>query len=174
MKREIAVVVESDPQRTGQTALPDAEAMDIIRIGAAALARRSQHPMDVIREIGAAYAAGEWCQQYASWADFLAYEYGIRPRSPDAGATDDRSVYFTQAVDGGPIKIGVTEDVPARLASLQTGSPLPLRVLATLPAVGQRGEADIHERFASARRHGEWFESTPDLLAYITANGVPA
>src|ERR1017187_677078 len=35
-------------------------------------------------------------------------------------------VYFAQPVDGGPIKIGVTNDLRLRLSGLQTGSPVKL------------------------------------------------
>jgi hypothetical protein len=158
----------------GQASLPEAEAVEVIRVGAAALARSSRHPMDVVREIAADYAAGKWRDQYASWAEFLKYEYGIRQKPTSPGRADDRTVYFIQAVQGGPIKIGVAEDVDARLSALQTGSPLPLRVLAILPSSGRYGEAQLHQRFAATRLHGEWFEATPELLAFIAEPGEVA
>lgn len=87
---------------------------------------------------------------------------------------DRRRVYFVQPAAGGLVKIGVAADVKSRLATLQTGSPVPLRVLAVLPGGGQAAEAELHERFAHLRSHGEWFEPAPELLAYIRENGVPA
>lgn len=80
------------------------------------------------------------------------------------GAT---SVYFIQAIDGGPVKIGHAASIASRLKSLQTGSPVLLRVLATIPGAGQAGEAALHKRFVRSRSHGEWFRPTPGLMEYI-------
>jgi len=41
-------------------------------------------------------------------------------------------VYFVQAGEGGPIKIGVTRDIGGRLRTLQTGNPYRLRLLALI------------------------------------------
>ena len=82
----------------------------------------------------------------------------------------DRGVYFVQAGAAGPIKIGVSADITARLKELQTASPYPLRLLATLDGATQKTETQLHQHFASARRHGEWFEPVPELLALI--NGI--
>ena len=38
-------------------------------------------------------------------------------------------IYFISAGDGGPIKIGLTNDVEQRLASLQTGCPYKMVLL---------------------------------------------
>ncbi len=78
-----------------------------------------------------------------------------------------RTVYFIAPVDGGRIKIGIASNVAARLANLQTGSPVPLRVIGIIRGVALAVEAELHVRFASCRCHGEWFEPTPELLAYI-------
>jgi hypothetical protein len=86
---------------------------------------------------------------------------------------DTRPVYFVQA-DGGPIKIGLAANPRRRVADLQTSSPYPLRLVATLPGQGAMGESALHAKFAHLRMHGEWFEPAPELLAYIEANGVPA
>lgn len=75
-------------------------------------------------------------------------------------------VYFAQAVSGGPIKIGVSRDISARLATLQTGSPLILRILGFQE--GSRAiEAALHRRFAAHHVHNEWFEPCEALLGYI-------
>lgn len=86
--------------------------------------------------------------------------------APASGARC-RSVYFVQSVDGGLIKIGIASNVAARLSGMQTGSPVKLRVIGVIPDARSTVEAELHERFATARRHGEWFEPTPELLAYI-------
>lgn len=67
---------------------------------------------------------------------------------------------YTYAIsNGGCIKIGRTNDVPKRLASLQTASPYPLTVYAVF--TGDR-EAEAHRRLDEkfGRLSGEWFEDT--------------
>ena len=55
------------------------------------------------------------------------------------------------------VKIGRSIDVPARLAALQAGSPVPLMLLwQTLG--GSELEAALHRRFEPRRAHGEWFD----------------
>lgn len=75
-------------------------------------------------------------------------------------------VYFIQAGDNGPIKIGWTAGDPrARMASLQTGNPEPLRLLAYAPGTIE-DERAMHERCASIRMIGEWFKPEPQLVAF--------
>lgn len=76
-------------------------------------------------------------------------------------------IYFIQDTTVLNIKIGFTDGDPAdRLKALQTGSPAPLVLLYTM-----RGDMDLerrlHERFASARVHGEWFRPAPALLLFL-------
>lgn len=73
--------------------------------------------------------------------------------------------YFIQGADGGPIKIGRARDPELRLQRLQCGSPIVLRLLASTSTITERG---AHVRFADARLHGEWFEPTARLMAFIT------
>jgi hypothetical protein len=57
---------------------------------------------------------------------------------------------------------------------LQCGSPTKLRLLATIEdKSGGALEAFLHAQFAKSRRHGEWFDTSPDLMAYIAAHGRP-
>lgn len=81
--------------------------------------------------------------------------------------TRTRSVYFVQAVDGGPIKIGAAFDVARRVDGLQVGSPQALHVLAVLPGVGTAFEAELHAQFAAERLQGEWFRPSARLRSYI-------
>jgi hypothetical protein len=74
-------------------------------------------------------------------------------------------VYFVRA-PGGLVKIGFTSRIGHRIGCLQTGQPAPLELLASLPGT-RPDERRLHTLFAAARRTGEWFEATPDLLAYI-------
>lgn len=77
-----------------------------------------------------------------------------------------QSVYFIQATNG-MVKIGIASDPHGRLRALQTGSPLRLRLLATIPNCGPETEADLHSRFAEHRAHGEWFLPAAALLDFI-------
>jgi len=81
-------------------------------------------------------------------------------------------VYFVQGGDGGPIKIGITEDVRRRLQCMQSDSPLLLRVLGIIPSAGLSDETALHRRFAFCHLHGEWHEPHPDLLAFIERTAV--
>jgi hypothetical protein len=77
-------------------------------------------------------------------------------------------IYFAEAVGVGHIKIGFTagDDAACRLESLQTGSPVPIRLLGTLPGTAD-DEKDLHRRFGAARVCGEWFKPVPELVALI-------
>lgn len=80
-------------------------------------------------------------------------------------------VYFVQALAGGSIKIGKSDDVEQRLGSLQTGSPEPLGLLGVNETAA---ESALHERFSALRLHGEWFKSDALLLLFIiTETRVP-
>ena len=73
-------------------------------------------------------------------------------------------VYFIQAGDGGPIKIGRAVDVIRRLHGLQAASWEELRLLSATGAVTER---EMHQRFASLRIRGEWFKPSVELLELI-------
>lgn len=77
-------------------------------------------------------------------------------------------VYFVQAGHWGPIKIGFSDDVDKRIASLQTGNPEVLRLLLVVPGT-MATEAKLHEQFASSRirQSGEWFKTSRQLLEFV-------
>lgn len=77
---------------------------------------------------------------------------------------DGSNVYFAGSANR--IKIGWSKKVATRIAQLQTGNPDPIKLLATMPG-GRAKELEIQRQFAHCRVSGEWFEATPDLLAYI-------
>lgn len=63
------------------------------------------------------------------------------------------AVYFIQAVEGGPIKIGFAQDPQKRLAEIQRMSPVPLQVLKVIP--GDRnleGAIHLQKRRKNAQR----------------------
>lgn len=80
-------------------------------------------------------------------------------------ARSESQIYFIQQ-EGGPVKIGVSNDVEKRLATLQTGSPRLLRLLGSIPG-DELLEQEIHHRFSGHRLQGEWFEASPELMAFI-------
>jgi hypothetical protein len=75
-------------------------------------------------------------------------------------------LYAIRRPDAHEVKIGISRDVAARLMMLQRhhGSPLEL---AAIWEAGRDYEAAMHERFASARKLGEWFHETPEITAWI-------
>lgn len=82
-------------------------------------------------------------------------------------------VYFIQAVSGGPIKIGVGVDPARRLMALQPGNPERLRIIGVIRDAGREQERNLHFKFRASRMHGEWFEPSPELLAFIESTALP-
>lgn len=79
-------------------------------------------------------------------------------------------IYFVQPVDGGPVKIGTTENLDARLKKLEASYGCRLVVLSTT-AGGRREEAEIHARFSHLRfGRTEQFKPESDLMEFI---GLP-
>lgn len=74
------------------------------------------------------------------------------------------AVYFIQAGDNGPIKIGVATDPRRRLINMRTAHPDVLSLLAVMPGDATL-ESAMHRRFAGQRIRGEWFAPTAELLA---------
>jgi Deoxyribodipyrimidine photolyase len=79
-----------------------------------------------------------------------------------------QSVYFIQAGgEGGLIKIGLSNAPAKRMKSLQSQNDLPLELLGVLPNAERSGEVGVHQMFADAREHGEWFRPVPELLEFL-------
>jgi hypothetical protein len=68
-------------------------------------------------------------------------------------------------------KIGISRDVPLRLATLQGASPLQVELVAAWESNDAvEEEFGLLARFADARLHGEWFDGTdPALAAWVAA-----
>lgn len=75
-----------------------------------------------------------------------------------------RYVYFVEAGEGGPIKIGVAIDVAARVKDLQSANPTPLRLIVSIPG-GYEEEGRLHRRFADERLNSEWFRGDGEVRA---------
>lgn len=66
----------------------------------------------------------------------------------------------------GPIKIGKASDLKARLAGLQTGSPVQLELIGGVPAPAE-AEREIHKVLGSYRYVREWFHPAPEVLDFV-------
>lgn len=83
----------------------------------------------------------------------------IRQRSPHG------KIYVVQS--GSCVKIGFTAGgLTRRLSELQTGSPVPLVVLATVEGKKFQ-ERDLHRRFRPYRVSGEWFRFEGDVAEWV-------
>lgn len=105
--------------------------------------------------------------------NFHRWPFIAEPRRPAharmhdaADASDTFATCYFIGADTGPVKIGYSVDVAARMASMQAGSPVLLRILAIAPG-GAAREAAYHQQFADLRLHGEWFRRTPEIEAEI-------
>lgn len=74
-------------------------------------------------------------------------------------------VYFVQAGDGGPIKIGCAVDVARRVKVLQTGNVAPLALLCHFEG-GPSEERRLHGQFKNDHLRGEWFRPSEALLTF--------
>jgi hypothetical protein len=81
-------------------------------------------------------------------------------------------VYFIQAEIGGLIKIGYTIDLDKRLRTVQAHSPVPVKVIGTMRG-SYEIEQEIHSKFASFRKHGEWFAPSERLLSFMNFHNEP-
>jgi hypothetical protein len=76
-------------------------------------------------------------------------------------------IYFMQPTDGGPIKIGFTNNLDQRRHDLEATFKRPLAILATMKG-GRPEEAAIHGRFAHLRiGRTEQFRPAADLMNFI-------
>lgn len=73
------------------------------------------------------------------------------------------AVYFIQAGEAGPVKIGTADDPTTRLRELQCGNHAVLTIIRTTEG-GRSHEAGAHKAFAKQRIRGEWFHFSPDML----------
>jgi hypothetical protein len=75
-------------------------------------------------------------------------------------------IYFIQAGNDGPIKIGWSEDVRSRLKQLKTANALPLKLLGSIEGT-QEVEQFCHKLFSHLLVDGEWFNPDTSLLEMI-------
>lgn len=113
-------------------------------------------------------------------------ESGIPTTTEWAEFEVDRTgyIYFIQSEDGGPIKIGFSEDPKTRLVALQTHNPAKLQILSVIEGSSD-DETRLHKKFADHKVQGEWFRPHRSILDFIgvsvnrkevaqETNGLPA
>lgn len=93
----------------------------------------------------------------------------IETESPaEHAARGPMVTYFIR--EAGVIKIGRSTNPLKRLSALQVSTPAKLVLL----GVCDEPEADVQRRFQELRVHGEWFQATPELLAWVSQNARKA
>jgi hypothetical protein len=66
-------------------------------------------------------------------------------------------IYLVGSIGSANVKIGFSEDPQQRLKSLQSSSPVPLKLLWYTEAP-RHLESHLHRAFRHLRKHGEWFD----------------
>jgi hypothetical protein len=84
---------------------------------------------------------------------------------PESPEKVESFIYIVQAGDDGPIKVGWTTDVKARLSWLSTDCWMPIRLLVAFPG-SRRLEHKLHTQLKDYRVAGEWFRPVKELLDF--------
>ena len=74
-----------------------------------------------------------------------------------------KSLYFIATEYSCYVKIGISQDVMARLSELQGANAEPLSLLLHFPIDDPGREVELHEALQDYRMCGEWFEPNPWL-----------
>ncbi len=78
-------------------------------------------------------------------------------------------IYFLKA--NNRIKIGYAIDPTQRIPSIQTSSPFDLEVLLIIDGNYDR-ERELHQKFETFRKSGEWFEYSEPIKSFIIQNST--
>lgn len=74
---------------------------------------------------------------------------------------------YAMAFEDATVKLGISENVVARRAGMQTGLPYELRTLFVIPGFGLKEEALVHGLFEPHRLKLEWFRMEGAVLEWI-------
>jgi hypothetical protein len=96
----------------------------------------------------------------------------LGPEREGEDQEDLTAIYFIEAIGQDRIKIGKADNPESSLKTLQTGSPVELKLLGILVDKPSR-ELDLHTQFAADRIHGEWFHATERLREFIRHHAKP-
>lgn len=80
--------------------------------------------------------------------------------------------YVYAIESAGRVKIGYSADPEKRFAKVSSDAPFPCTLLGYWPGT-VADELDVQDKFNAIRQHGEWFDSAPELLAFIANVAVP-
>jgi hypothetical protein len=75
-------------------------------------------------------------------------------------------IYFVGNKDIGRVKIGFTGDIRRRFSTIKMHSPVELEIFLFINGT-QKYEKSLHEKFAKHKKHGEWFDLCPEIIAFI-------
>ena len=104
-----------------------------------------------------------WSTYFIAWANEEIDRALAREERMSWGAT-----YVVQCSESKRVKIGRSKDLGQRLSNLQTGSPTRLNLIAILDVDEMRAQGEL----AMHRLHGEWFEWTREVAAYVREHKV--
>ncbi len=113
-------------------------------------------------EVSALLVATAIQRKYAAAMDVTASRSKSRRKVTEGVA----EIYFIQAGDGGPIKIGISSSALARMQVMQSDNHADLKLL-HIERGTMKEEHAFHKRFAVYRIRGEWFEPAESLLEEI-------
>jgi hypothetical protein len=104
---------------------------------------------------------------------FGAEDFGRRTHRAPAEPMTGSFVYVVRG-DHNLVKIGVTTNPRARLASLRTASAFPIdfSYIAVTPGTGFDIEQAAHTMLASHRCNGEWFDVAPEMAVAAIAGAA--
>lgn len=117
-----------------------------------------------------------------SWSDgTIAYDLGVWPsyiqRARKARGrpepTRARVWVYAMRNPAGRVKIGKSDNPHARAARIASAAGTSIELLGVEPGGGRR-ERELHARHAAVRTDGEWFEPTPEVLAWVSTLAPPS
>jgi len=80
-------------------------------------------------------------------------------------------IYFIQAGESGPIKIGASGNLRVRRKGLQTSHYSYLKIIGVMPG-SEKEEHELQNRFIRHNIRGEWFNPDSEILDFIAKNSV--
>jgi Meiotically up-regulated gene 113 len=90
-------------------------------------------------------------------------------QSTDQWRERSGSIYILQVENKGPIKVGFTQNDPAKRAlAIQQASPYELSLLATFPASASE-ELELHRKLEPHRLRNEWYRPSEEVVSTLAA-----
>lgn len=75
-------------------------------------------------------------------------------------------IYFIKQIEDSIVKIGFTNNIKHRLATIQTNNPRKLEIILLLDG-DHEYELFLHNKFAEDRSHNEWFFMSDNIKKFI-------